>query len=277
MKKAAAIHDISCAGRCSLTVALPIISCCRIETIILPTALLSQHTGFSNYSYLDLTDEMQTIVDNWKPLGLVFDAVYTGFLGSFRQVEAVCHIMDEISSPETVKIIDPAMADNGVLYKTFSPDFPSEMVKLCKKADIILPNLTEAVLLTGDRYTHGPHNKKYVQKLMENLAGLTNACVVMTGIHLDEKTVATAVFDGNEIQYTLRHLINGYYPGTGDVFGSAFTAALLNGQNINEAAKTASVFTAECICVTKENGQNPLFGVMFEKCLPTLMKTLGLI
>ncbi len=162
-KRIVAIHDISCFGRCSLTVALPIISAFGIETSIIPTAVLSTHTGgFSDFTYRDLTDDILPIVNHWKSLGLNFDAIYTGFLGSFEQIDIIDQVFELLKTPQTLIIVDPVMADNGELYKIFPKDFPKGMKKLCQKADILIPNLTEAALLLDEPYKPGPYTKEYI-------------------------------------------------------------------------------------------------------------------
>jgi pyridoxine kinase len=157
-KRVAAIHDISCFGRCSLTVALPIISSAGIECAVVPTAVLSTHTGgIDGYTFHDLTDEIMPIAKHWKSLDLEFDAIYTGYLGSFHQLDIVSSLFDLLGSNDTLKVVDPVMADNGVLYKSFPADFPKGMRKLCAKADIIVPNITEAVLMLDEPYQEGPY------------------------------------------------------------------------------------------------------------------------
>ena len=172
-KKVLAINDISCVGRCSLTVALPIISSAGVECSILPTAILSTHTGgFTNYTFQDFTSQMMPIANHWKSLGIKFDSLYTGFLGSKEQIDVVVKIVRNFKSDTNLLIVDPAMADNGEMYKIFDLEFAKEMKKLCYGADIIVPNITEACFLTGISYEKGPHNVEFIDKLIDKLGKL---------------------------------------------------------------------------------------------------------
>ena len=153
MKRVVSIQDISCLGKCSLTVALPIISAMGVETCVVPTAVLSTHTGgFSGFTFHDLTQEVAPIADHWAKEGISFDAIYTGYLGSFEQIHLVSQFFDRFGGQDTLIYVDPAMADNGVLYTGFTPEFAKEMGKLCGKADVIVPNLTEASFMLGVDY-----------------------------------------------------------------------------------------------------------------------------
>ena len=152
MKRVLSIQDISCVGKCSLTVALPIISAAGIETAILPTAVLSTHTAFKNFTFRDLTDDIQNISDTWKLENVTFDGIYTGYLGSFRQIDLVAKIFDDFNRPGMLRFVDPAMGDNGKLYPGFDEAFARKMGELCGKADIIVPNFTEAAFMLGEKY-----------------------------------------------------------------------------------------------------------------------------
>ena len=167
-KKVLTVQDISCFGQCSLTVALPIISCCGIETAILPSAVLSTHTGgFSGWTFRDLTDDIPAITDHWEKEGLSFDAIYTGYLGSMRQIEMIKDIFNRLSAPECLKIVDPAMADNGKLYYGFDEAYAHAMGALCGAADIALPNITEAAMMTDSPYIGAGYDEGYVRMLMD--------------------------------------------------------------------------------------------------------------
>jgi len=269
-KRVAAVHDISCFGRCSLTVALPIISAAGIECAVVPTAVLSTHTGgIDGYTFHDLTDEIMPIVQHWKQLNLRFDAIYTGYLGSFRQLDIVSAMFDLLGSGNTFKIMDPVMADNGVLYKSFSPDFPKGMRKLCEKADIIIPNITEAVFLLDEPYKEGPYTREYIESLLKKLAEIGAKQIVLTGVYFDNEQLGAAVYDckSGQIDYSFAGWIEGYYHGTGDVFGSAFVAALLSGCSLAQANAEAVKFTVDSIARTKAAGTDIRFGVDFENGL----------
>ena len=272
-KRVAAIHDISGFGRCSLTVAIPIISAAGIECSVVPTAVLSTHTGgFTGFTYLDLTDSILPTAQHWQDLGLEFDALYSGFLGSYKQVEIVSDFYDRFKTSENLVMVDPVMADNGVLYKTFSADFPKEMRKLCKKADVIVPNMTEAALLLEEEYRVGPYSKKYITQTLKKLILLGSKLVVLTGVCFDENTLGAAAYDANteEIVYAMAPKIPEQYPGTGDIFASVLLAGLLKRKDLAYATKTAVNFVSKSIQRTYEAGTDPRYGVNFEVGLKTL-------
>ncbi|WRS27266.1 pyridoxamine kinase [Oscillospiraceae bacterium MB08-C2-2] len=276
-KRIAAIHDISCFGRCSLTVALPILSAAGIEASVIPTAILSTHTGgFSGYTYRDLTEDILPIAQHWQSLGLTFDALYTGYLGSFEQLELVSRLFDTFGTGGNLLFVDPVMADNGKLYASFAPEFPQGMARLCAKADVIVPNLTEAALLLGREYTPGPYTKAYIEKLLKELAELGPGKVFLTGVYFDEEQVGTAAFDKatGEIAYAMAGQIPGYYHGTGDVFGSALLAALMAGKPLQAAGQIAVDFTVAAIERTYAAKTDDRCGVNFEAGLGELSRQL---
>jgi pyridoxine kinase len=279
-KRIAAIHDISCFGRCSLTVALPIISATGIEVSAIPTAVLSTHTGgISGYTYRDLTDDILHVVEHWQTLHLDFDAVYTGFLGSFEQLDIISEVLNRFKTKDNLIIVDPVMADNGALYKTFSSNFPEGMRKLCEKADVIVPNITEAVFLLGEPYREGPYTRPYIERLLNRLAGLGPKQVVLTGVCFNDTQLGAACYDARlkKVDYAFAERIPGYYHGTGDVFASVLVGSLLNGCALAKAVKNAVDFTASSIERTREAGTDIRFGVNFEAGLPRLAQRLGLI
>jgi pyridoxine kinase len=280
LKRIAAIHDISGVGKCSLTVALPIISAAGIETSVLPTAVLSTHTGgFTGFTYRDLTDDIQPISEHWKSLDVRFDAIYTGFLGSFEQLDLVTAFFESFKTKDNIILVDPVMADNGELYKIFSPEFAVGMRKLCEKADIVVPNFTEAALLIGEPYHPGPYTEQYVETLLKKLSDLGPKKIVLTGVFFDDEELGAATYDAvtGEIAYSFEKRIPGYYHGTGDVFGSALLAAILNGFSLNEAASIAVRFTASAIQKTADAGTDIRFGVNFEQCIPGFLQDLKLV
>jgi pyridoxine kinase len=273
-KRVVAIHDISCFGRCSLTVALPVISAAGIETSIIPTAILSTHTGgFTGYTYRDLTEDILPIVKHWQSLNLEFDAIYTGFLGSFEQIDIIAQVFDMLKTKDNLIIVDPVMADHGQLYKIFPDNFPQGMKKLCQKADIIVPNMTEAALLVDEPYSPGPYKPEYIEKTLKKLSAFANL-VVLTGVFFDEENLGAAAYDKarDEISYAFSKKINGFYHGTGDVFGSALTAALVNKEPLNRAIEIAVKFTASSIQRSFEAKTDVRFGVNFEAGLQDLLK-----
>jgi pyridoxine kinase len=280
LKRVAAIHDLSGFGKCSLTAALPILSAAGIETSALPTAVLSTHTGgLEGYTYMDMTSEMRPFMKHWKSLNISFDAIYSGFLGSFEQLDIVSDFFDEFRTEDNLLLVDPVMADNGELYKIFTPEFALGMRKLCEKADIIVPNITEATLLLGETYHPGPYSKAYIEDLLFKLSKMGPGQIVLTGVFFNEEELGAATYDRKTgaTGYTLVPKIPGYYHGTGDVFGSALLAALLNGFSLNDSAAIAVRFTANSILRTYNAKTDIRFGVDFEHGFPELLKELKLI
>ncbi len=280
LKRVAAIHDISGFGKCSLTVALPILSAAGIETSALPTAVLSTHTGGINgYTYLDTTCEMRPFMKHWKSLNIHFDAIYSGFLGSFEQLDIVKEFFAEFRDNNTLILVDPVMADNGELYKIFTSDFALGMKDLCSKADIIVPNLTEAALLLEEPYNPGPYSKAYIEDILIRLSDIGPKQIVLTGVYFNDEELGAATYDKTTgiSDYVFVPKIPGYYHGTGDVFASTVLAALLNGFSINEAAGIAVRFTANSIMRTYKAQTDIRFGVDFEHGFPELLKELKLV
>ncbi|MDR1527289.1 MAG: pyridoxamine kinase [Dysgonamonadaceae bacterium] len=279
LKRVAAIHDISGFGKCSLTVALPILSAAGIETTVLPTAVLSTHTGgFTGFTYRDLTEDIAPITAHWQSLGIRFDAIYTGFLGSFEQLDLVSRFFDIFKTNDTTILVDPVMADNGELYKIFSPEFALGMRKLCEKADIIVPNLTEAALLIGEEYRPGPYTETYIEDLLKKLSALGPKKIVLTGVFFNDETLGAATYDAatGETAYSFERRIPGYFHGTGDVFGSALLSALMNDFSLNESAAIAVRFTTSAIRKTAAAGTDIRFGVNFEQSIPEFLRDLSL-
>ena len=278
-KRVMAVHDISCFGRCSLTVALPILSAAGLETSVIPTAVLSTHTGgFTGYTCRDLTDDILPIAKHWKSLGLRFDAIYTGYLGSTRQLSLVSELIDDFRTEDSTVLVDPVMADHGKMYVHFDPAFAAGMAKLCAKADIVVPNMTEAAFLLGETYHPGPHPREYVAGLLGRLCALGPKQAVVTGVLTDGGELGAACLDTRTgaLHFAFQEKIEGFYHGTGDVFGSALLAALMNGRPLPKAAETAVRFTQRAIARTKAAGTDLRFGVDFEAELPALIKDLGI-
>ena len=276
-KRAAAIHDISCFGKCSLTVALPIISAAGVETAVIPTALLSTHTGgFKDYTIRDLSEEIVPIARHWKSENITVDAVYSGYLCSKYQIYLVMEAAHLISHKDTMFICDPVMGDNGRLYSGFEKDYPQYMLKLCAAADIITPNITEAALMLGIDYKKPPYTEDYINILLEGLYLKTRSSIVLTGVCFDERKIGAAVYDGQSKAYVFSERIDAAYHGTGDIFASALTAALLNDRSLKSAAQIAANFTCACIKKTMESDSDMRYGVNFESQIPNLIKYLEL-
>jgi len=276
-KKIVTIQDISCIGRCSITVALPIISAAGIETSILPTTVLSTHTGgFNGYTFRDLTDDIEPIMQHWKSLNIKFDAIYTGYLGSFKQVELVLKFINDFKSNETIVIVDPAMGDCGVLYKGFEENFPKEMSKLCSVADIVIPNLTEAALMLGEPYIDSGYSMDYIEGLLRKLCDLGTSSAVLTGISFNKGKLGAVAYDSKEDKFYsyFTSKIDGYYHGTGDVFASALVAATVTGFDLGKAIEIAVNFTVNSIKRTFEVGTDCRYGVAFEQGIPEFIDSL---
>jgi pyridoxine kinase len=279
-KRVAAIHDISCVGRCSLTVALPIISAAGFDTSVLPTAVLSTHTGgFQGFTYRDLTEDIRPISNHWKSLELQFDALYSGFLGSFEQIDLVADLFSTFRGKDTLVMVDPVMADNGVLYSVYSPEMAKGMAKLCSIADIIVPNLTEAAFMLDEEYVGDNYSLEYIEATLRKLSAMGAKKVVLTGVSFEKDKLGAATYDSgtNQISYAFSDRIEGYYHGTGDVFGSTLLSALLNDFSLAEATQIAVDYTHKCITLTVEAKQEIRYGVCFERALPYLIKKLGLL
>jgi pyridoxine kinase len=278
-RRIAAIHDISCFGRCSLTVALPIISAAGIEVSCIPTAVLSTHTGgFEGYTFRDLTADIALIAAHWQSLRLSFDAIYTGYLGSFEQLDIVSGLFDEFAGDNTFVVVDPVMADNGRLYPAFPEDFPLGMRDLCRKADVIVPNMTEAALLLGEPYAPGPYAAGYIDGILTRLSALGPKRVVLTGVYFDDETLGAASRDmlsgdGDVTKYTMSERIPGSYHGTGDVFASALVSGLVRGLSLESSVRLAVDFTVGAI--RRSAGADTRFGVNFESGLYEFISALN--
>ena len=267
------IQDISCVGQCSLTVALPIISACGIETCVLPSAVLSTHTaGFSGYTFRDLTEDMPAINAHWQKEGISFDAIYTGYLGSTKQIEYVESILETSGKSGCLALIDPAMADNGKLYPGFDEAFVEAMKGLCGKADYVIPNMTEACFLTGVEYKT-EYDRAYVDTIIEKLLALGCKNVIFTGISYEKGKTGVVIYENGSYSYYQHDLLPNSCHGTGDIYASAFVGALVRGKTSYEAAKIAADYTVECIKATAEE-ENHWYGAKFEPVLGKLIEML---
>ncbi len=276
MKRIVSIQDISCLGKCSLTVALPIISAMGVECAIIPTAVLSTHTMFKNFTCRDLTEEIEPIVAHWQSEGIAFDAVYTGYLGSFEQIDIVSGVFEKMKSKGSLICVDPAMADNGKLYPAFDEAFAAKMASLCANADFVLPNITEAAYMTCMEYRES-YDEDYVKALMLSLGEKGAKNVILTGVSFEEGKTGVMGYESEKgkFSYYCHEKLPVSYHGTGDIFSSTFVGALMNGLDWTEAVKVAADYTAECIRVTLGSGKEKWYGVDFESCVPYLLKKLG--
>ena len=276
MKRIVTVQDISCVGKCSLTVALPIISAMGIETAILPTAVLSTHTMFKNFTCKDLTDQIKPITEHWKQEQVEFGAVYTGYLGSFEQIDLMKEMFDDFKTENTLLFVDPAMADNGKLYPAFDEAFAKHMATLCAKADIIVPNVTEASFMTGIEYKE-VYDEAYIKEMLSKLAELGAKSSVLTGVSFKEGKTGVMGYDRikDEYFYYEQDKLPVSYHGTGDIFSSTCIGAMMNGLDWKEAMQVAADYTAECIRITGEDADKPWYGVNFELAIPYLLKRIG--
>lgn len=264
-KKILTIQDISCYGQCSITVALPILSSRGIETAILPSAILSTHTsGFNNFTVLDLTDEMPKIINHWINEGIKFDAIYTGYIGDVRQFDMILKCKDKLLNENGLFIVDPAMADHGKLYPALNNDIVEGMKKICKVADYIIPNITEACFLTDNEYKDNC-NEAYTKKLLNDLYSLGAKNIILSGITSDNNIGASS-FDGTNIVSVLQPKCEKSYHGTGDIFSSILVANILNNVSLKDNLMDATKFIVDCINETKDD-LNHSYGVKFEDVL----------
>lgn len=272
-KRILTIQDISCVGQCSLTVALPILSACGLETAILPSAVLSTHSvGFRDFTFRDLTEDIPAIQHHWQQEGIRFQAVYTGYLGSARQIEMVKDICQNLLVPGGKKIVDPAMADRGELYPVFDMDFVQEMKKLVGEGDIVLPNITEASLLTDTEYRE-EYDEEYICGLVEGIHRLGAGTVVLTGVSYDAHSTGVLVSEQGKQTYYRHELLDRGCHGTGDVYASSFVGAYMRGKTVPEAARIAADYTLACIKNTLDDPDH-WYGVKFEPVLGELIEAL---
>ena len=271
-KKILTIQDISCVGQCSLTVALPIISACGVETCVLPSAVLSTHTGgFGPTTFRDLTEDMPAIEQHWLQAGIQFDAIYTGYLGSAKQIDYVANIFKTVGT-NAIKVVDPAMADHGKLYTGFDGAFVKAMKTLCCKADYVLPNMTEACLLTDTEFKT-QYDRAYVDMLLEKLTALGCKNVIFTGISYEEGKTGIVVLENGIYSYYEHDKLPNSCHGTGDIFASAFVGSMTHGKTACEAAKIAADFALASIRETAKHA-NHWYGAAFEPVLGQLIQAL---
>lgn len=275
MKRIMTVQDISCVGRCSLTVALPIISAAGVEAGVLPTAVLSTHTAFPKFTFCDLTGEIEKISKTFEELDIGFDALYTGYLGSFEQLSLVSDMFDRHGGGNCKIVIDPVMADHGKLYSGFTPEFAKAMAGLCAKADLVVPNLTEACFMLDIPYTEN-YTEDYIKDILVKLCGLGCKCAALTGISFDPDKLGVYAYDsetGKFFSYYNDKLPVAYH-GTGDIFAAAALGAMMRGHSIESALTVAVDFTLECIKLTMADDNRRTYGVNFEEALPYYIERL---
>lgn len=275
MKRILTIQDISCFGKCSLTVALPLLSSMGIETVILPTAVLSTHTLFKGFTCKDLSDQLKPITDHWKQEGITFDAIYTGYLGTEEEIDTVIDIINTFRNENTLVFVDPAMGDNGKLYPAFNEHYAKKNADLCAVADIADPNITEASYLTGLPYKE-TYSEDYVKELLKALAAIGTKTPILTGVSLGEGKTGAMGYDSekNEFFNYQNDRVPAAYHGTGDIFSSVLAGAFVLGIDRTDALRIAADYTALTIAETQKNPENPWYGVDFEATIPVLVDDL---
>lgn len=276
MKRIITIQDISCVGKCSLTVALPIISAMGVEASVLPTAVLSTHTAFKGFTFRDLTSDIQPICDHWKQEKIHFDAIYTGYLGSFEQLDLMHKLIADFGGGDTLTIVDPCMADNGKLYPGFTQEFAFAMAKLCSKANVIVPNLTEASFMLGIPYKASGYDEEYIKNILKKLAALGAQKIVLKGVQFEEDKIGVVSYDSasDSFDWYFHKKMPVSFHGTGDIFASVLTGALMRGLTLQESYTLAADFVVESIKETLSHENYNWYGVDFEAAFPYLLKRL---
>ena len=247
------------------------------ECAILPTAVLSTHTMFSGFTFHDLTGEIAPIAAHWKNEKLKFDSIYTGYLGSFRQLKLVGELIDDFKTPDNVVFIDPVMADNGKLYPGFTPEFAREMAGFCAKADVIVPNMTEACFMLDIPYRAGGYSREYICDLLKRLSDLGCRSAVLTGVRFNDSQVGVMGYnaDGGDFFEYFHDYINVSFHGTGDIFSSTAVGAMMRGMSLEKALSVAADYTVDCIRTTMDDPEHVTYGVEFEKTLPDLIRRIA--
>lgn len=265
-KRILTIHDISCVGQCSMTVAMPILSACGHEVCLLPAAILSTHTGgFGKPAVQKLGDWMESAVAHWKENGILFDLVYVGYLGSLEAVRVAEYIMDTMVAPGGITVVDPALADHGKRYSGLDEAYTEAMFRLCSKADIMIPNMTEGAMMAGLPYM-SEFDKDYVSQILDGIPGKN---VLLTGVGYTAEQTGFAFREDGTIREHTHQKREGSYSGTGDIFASVFCGALASGVEPMKAGAIAARFVEQCIVLTQENPAH-WYGVKFEPLLGVL-------
>lgn len=280
LPRLAAIHDLSGLGKCSLTVALPIVSASGVECCCIPTALLSTHTGgFTGWTFRDLSDDIVPIAEHWSSLDMHFDAIYSGYLASRSQGELLEKTIKLLRSDDTLVVVDPAMADNGHYYSNLDESMTECFKKLIAQADVITPNITEACFLTGTEYRKAPHTMEFIDGLLEKLSRLGPRVVAITGVSPEAGRVGVAARDNTsgKTAYYTSEARDGTFHGSGDVFASSLAALITRGVEIFEAIAVAESFVSACIEHTARSGGGEHYGLDFEVILPEYIKSLDML
>lgn len=273
VKKVVAVHDLSGIGRVSLTVVIPILSSMGFQVCPLPTAVLSNHTQYPQFSFLDLTGEMPKIIFEWKRLGIQFDAFYTGYLGSARQIQIVADFIDDFRQPDNLVVVDPVLGDNGKLYTNFDGQMVKEMRQLIAKADVVTPNLTELFYLL-DRPYKEVNTDEELKSYLRHLSDKGPEIVIITSVPVMNDAHKTSVYaynrQGNRYWKITCPYLPAHYPGTGDTFTSVITGSLLQGDSLPIALDRGTQFILQGIRATFGYEYDNREGILLEKVLHNL-------
>lgn len=273
MKRILTVQDISCLGKCSITIALPVISALGVECVILPTALLSNHTLFKSFTVKDLSDQIEPICEKWQDEGVQFDAIYTGYLGTIEQIDMMKDLFVKFGSGEDKLIfVDPAMADRGKLYPAFDMAYARKNAELCSCADIIVPNITEACFMTDTEYRE-EYDEDYIRGLLSKVVNLGARVSVLTGVSLSEGKTGVMGYDKNsdELFVYQNDKVGAMFHGTGDLFSSTVIGEIMHGKDWKDAMRIAADYTAYTIEMTMKDPKKPWYGVNFEATIPQLI------
>ena len=273
MKRILTVQDISCLGKCSITIALPVISALGVECVILPTAVLSNHTLFKSFTVKDLADQIVPICEKWQDEGVEFDAIYTGYLGTIEQIDMMKDLFRTFGSGEDKLIfVDPVMADNGKLYPAFDMDYARKNTELCSCADMIVPNITEACIMTGTEYRE-VYDEDYVKGLLSKVVNLGARISVLTGVSLSEGKTGIMGYDrvNDEFYAYQNDKVGAMFHGTGDLFSCTVIGEIMHGKDWKDAMRIAADYTAHTIKVTMNDPKKPWYGVNFEETIPDLI------
>lgn len=275
MKRIASIQDISCIGKCSQTIALPIISAMGIEVSVIPTAVLSTHTMFPGFTFEDLYNNIRPVMEHWKTLDIHFDGILTGYLGTRSHIALIADFYDEFASDDTLTIVDPVFADNGKMYAGFDDEYAKAVTSLCNRARYIVPNITEAAIMAGVPYKTN-YDALYIKDILDRLADTGASNIIITSIlRGDENGIVARLADGSTFEYFRPH-INSVFHGTGDLFSSTLTGALLHDDyTLYKAVKLAVDYTALTLEATIRNKTHNWYGVDFESTIPELIRMLN--
>ena len=271
-KTVLAIEDMTCFGKCSLTEALPVISAAGISLSVLPTALFSTHTGgYGSPETADLSGFLKPAINHWVENKITFDGVYCGYFSEISQIEIIKENIKTLCKRDGIIIVDPVMGDGGKLYNGITADFPEKMLCLCRMADVIVPNVTEACLLCGTDYKEN-YDEEFICELANRLHEMTGADVVITGVETIPKKIGVAVLSNGEYSLLQKEKTEGKFHGTGDIFASLLTAELINGENLKTAAEKCAEFVSLCIKETVNENIDERQGLCFEKALKYILK-----